>query len=266
MTFIEALIMGIIQGLTEFLPVSSSGHLVIAQKLLGVESGVVYFNVAVHFATLVAVCIALWEEVLAILKKPFGKMTWLLVIATVPAVMVGVLLNDAFEAVTLSGITVGIGLLVTGIILFITSRPIEGKRSLDDLGWYDALIAGVAQAIAIVPGISRSGMTIAANLSLKMKRQLAVKFAFLMSIPVILGGFILETYQLVSDGSTSVDLLPLAIGVIAAGISGYFAIKLFIRTVVRGKLRVFAWYALAVAILIIADQLFFGLVFDKFFG
>lgn len=266
MTFLEALILGIVQGLTEFLPVSSSGHLIIVQKLLGVESGIVYFNVAVHFATLIAICIALWEEVLAILKKPFGKMTWMLVIATIPAVFVGLFLNDAFEAVTLSGATVGIGLLVTGVVLLITSRQSEGKKGIEGLKWYDALIAGIAQAVAIVPGISRSGMTIGANLTLKMKRELAVKFAFLMSIPVILGGFILETYKLVSDGSANLDTLPLITGMVAAGVAGYFAIKLFIRTVIKGKLRVFAWYVFAIAALILVDQFFFGLVFEKFFG
>lgn len=266
MTFLEALILGIIQGLTEFLPVSSSGHLIIVQKLLGVESGVVYFNVAVHLATLVAVCIALWEEVFTLIKKPFCKMTGLLIIATIPAVFAGFLLNDSFEAVTISGVTVGIGLLVTGFVLLFTSRPIKGNRQLDDLRWYDALITGIAQAIAIVPGISRSGMTIGSNLSLKMKRELAVKFAFLMSVPVILGGFVLETYQLVKEGSANIEVMPIAVGVLSAGFAGYFAIKLFIRTVVNGKLRVFAWYVFAVATLILVDQLFFGLVFDRFFG
>ncbi len=266
MTFFEALILGIVQGLTEFLPVSSSGHLIIAQKLLGVESGVVYFNVAVHFATLVAVCIALWDEVFALIKKPFCKMTGLLIIATVPAVCVGIILNDTFEIVTISGATVGIGLFITGLVLIFTSKPRDGKKGIEEFHWYDALITGIAQAIAIVPGISRSGMTIGANLSLKAKRVFAVKFAFLMSIPVILGGFALETYQFIKEGSYNVEMLPLLAGMISAGTAGYFAIKLFIRTVVNGKLRIFAWYVFAVAALILADQLFFGVVFEKFFG
>jgi len=266
MTFFEALILGIIQGLTEFLPVSSSGHLIIAQKLLGVEGGVVYFNVAVHFATLVAVCIALWDEVYALIKKPFCKLTGLLVIATIPAVAAGLFLNDLFESVSISGATVGIGLLITGLVLVLTSRPVEGTKNLGDMKWYDALLVGIAQAIAIVPGISRSGMTIGANLSLKVRREYAVKFAFLMSIPVILGGFVLETYQFISEGSANIEILPLLVGMISAGTAGYFAIKLFIRTVVKGKLRLFAWYVFALAALILADQLFFGAVFDRFFG
>ncbi len=265
MTILEALILGIVQGLTEFLPVSSSGHLVLVQKLFGIEGGVVFFNVAVHLATLFAVCIALWEEVLKLIKKPICKMTGLLVIATVPAVLVGLLLNDVFDNITTSGITVGIGLLITGTVLLVTIKLKPGTRNLDDLKWHDALIAGLAQAIAIVPGISRSGMTIVANLSLKMKKELAVKFAFLMSIPVILGGFILETYQMISDGSAGVEWLPIVIGMIAAGISGYFAIKLFIRTVMKGNLKWFAFYAFAIGLLVLIDQLFIGKFFDKLF-
>lgn len=265
MTILEAFILGIVQGLTEFLPVSSSGHLVLAQKLFGIEGGVVFFNVAVHLATLFAVCIALWEEVLKLIKKPFCKMTGLLVIATVPAVLVGLLLNDVFDSITASGVTVGLGLLVTGAVLLATIKLKPGKRNLDDLKWYDALIAGIAQAIAIVPGISRSGMTIVANLSLKMKKELAVKFAFLMSIPVILGGFILETYQMISDGSASVEWIPIVIGMIAAGISGYFAIKLFIKTVMKGNLKWFAFYAFAIGLLVLIDQLFIGKFFEKLF-
>ena len=265
MTLLEALILGIIQGLTEFLPVSSSGHLVLAQKLFGIDGGVVFFNVAVHLATLAAVCIALWEEVVKLIKKPICKMTGLLIIATIPAVFAGLLLNDLFDSITASGVTVGIGFLVTGAVLIVTTRLKSGDRTLEDLKWHDAIIAGIAQAIAIVPGISRSGMTITANLSLKMKKELAVKFAFLMSIPVILGGFILETYQLVSDGSAEIEWLPVAIGMIAAGISGYFAIKLFIRTVMKGNLKWFAFYAFVVGLLVLADQLFIGKFFEKLF-
>lgn len=265
MNILEALILGIVQGLTEFLPVSSSGHLVIFERLMGVGADAVYFNIAVHFATLVAVCIALWEEVVKIIKKPFGKMTWLLITATIPAAVAGVLLNDLFDEISASGITVGIGLLITGAVLLATTRPIKNTRGLEEVRWHDALIAGIAQAIAIVPGISRSGMTIGANLSLSMKREFAVKFAFLMSIPVILGGFLLETYQLVSGTAASLNPAPVAAGMIAAGIAGYFAIRFFIKTVMKGNLKWFAVYVFAVAALVFADQLFFGMVFDKIF-
>lgn len=265
MTLLEALILGIVQGLTEFLPVSSSGHLVIVQKLFGIEGGVIFFNVAVHLATLAAVCIALWEEVVKLIKRPICKMTGLLIVATIPAVIAGLFLNDLFDSVTASGATVGIGLLVTGAVLLVTTRMKPGKRSLENLKWHDALISGIAQAVAIVPGISRSGMTITANLSLKMKRELAVKFAFLMSIPVILGGFVLETYQLVTEGSAGIEWMPVAIGMIAAGVSGYFAIKFFIRTVMKGNLKWFAFYAFAIGILVLIDQLFIGRFFEKLF-
>jgi undecaprenyl-diphosphatase len=265
MTVFEAFILGIIQGLTEFLPVSSSGHLVLAQKLFGIEGGVVFFNVAVHMATLFAVCIALWSEVLKLIKKPICKMTGLLIIATIPAVAVGLLLNDVFDSITASGVTVGIGLLITGAVLLVTTKLKPGARGLKDLKWYDALMAGVAQAVAIVPGISRSGMTITANLSMKMKKELAIKFAFLMSIPVILGGFILETYQMISKGTKSVEWLPILVGMAAAGIAGYFAIRLFIRTVMKGSLKWFAYYAFFVGLLVLVDQLFIGKFFNKLF-
>ncbi|MBN2557561.1 MAG: undecaprenyl-diphosphate phosphatase [Clostridia bacterium] len=265
MTFLEALILGIIQGLTEFLPVSSSGHLVIFEKILGIEGGTMYFNVMVHLATLAAVCIALWSEVLALVKKPFCRMTGMLIIATVPAVAAGLLLNDIFEEVNASGVTVGFGLLVTGAVLLISSALKPGNNGINEVKWHHAIVAGIAQAIAIVPGISRSGMTISADLALKMNKELAVKFAFLMSVPVILGGFVLETMQLVSSGAGEMDWLPVLAGMLSAGISGYFAIKFFIKTVMKGKLKWFAYYAFAVAGLVLADQLFFGVFFDRLF-
>ncbi len=265
MNFFEALILGIVQGLTEFLPVSSSGHLVIFEKLMGVGEEALYFNIAVHFATLAAVCIALREEVVGLIKKPFSKMMGLLIIATVPAAIAGVLLNDLFKDVSSSGITVGIGLFITGTVLVISTRLNADKRGLKDLKWHDALIAGLAQAVAIIPGISRSGMTIGANLSLSMKRELAVKFAFLMSIPVILGGFVLETYKIITESTADFNLMPVIVGMIAAGTAGYFAIRFFIRTVMKGNLKWFAVYVFIVAAFVFADQLFFGLVFDKIF-
>ena len=262
MNILQAIILGIIQGITEFLPVSSSGHLVMVQRIFDIGDSTLLFNVSVHFATLIAVIIAFWDEVVKIIKKPICKMSGLILISMIPAMLVGILFKDLFEDLNQSGLSLGLGFLVTGIILLITSKISIGKKEIDNMKWYDALIIGFAQAIAIVPGISRSGMTMATSLSRKLKKELAVKFAFLMSIPVIAGGFILELLDIYKEGISNVNILPILFGMIFAGVFGFFAIKLFVKLVMKGKLHYFSYYVFVLALLVLIDQLFIG----KFFG
>jgi undecaprenyl-diphosphatase len=260
MSIWEAILLGIIQGLTEFLPVSSSGHLVLFERILNIDTPTLTFNVAVHFATLVSVCTVLWKDLLALLKKPAQKLTLWLIIATVPAAVAGILFNDLFEGFNDSGITLGIGFLVTAVLLTVSSKLRTGTIEKENMKWYDALFIGIMQMVAILPGISRSGSTLTGGLFRKVKKEDAVKFAFLLSIPVILGGFILEAYDAVKAGFENIDILPIIAGMIFAGISGFFAIKIFVKTVLKGKIQYFAYYVAALGVFCILDQFIFHIV------
>ncbi|HOD92625.1 MAG TPA: undecaprenyl-diphosphate phosphatase [Clostridia bacterium] len=260
MSIWEAILLGIIQGLTEFLPVSSSGHLVLFEKILNIDTPTLAFNVAVHFATLVAVCVVFWKDILTLLKKPIQKLTLWLIIATIPAGIAGVLFSDIFEGFNDSGVTLGIGFLITAIFLLISSKLKPGTIEKENMKWYDALFIGIMQMVAILPGISRSGSTLTGGLFRKIKKEDAVKFAFLLSIPVILGGFILETYDAAKAGFANIDILPILIGMIFAGISGFFAIKIFVKTVLKGKIQYFAYYVTVLGVFCILDQFVFHIV------
>lgn len=261
MNAFEALFLGIIQGLTEFLPVSSSGHLVLFQRIFDIQESTLLFNVSVHFATLIAVCIAFWKDILVLLKKPFCKTTGFILISMIPAGIIGVLLKDFFAELNQSGASIGIGFLITGIVLLLTTKIKSGNREIKEIKWFDALLIGLAQCIAIVPGISRSGMTLATSLSRDMKKDAAITFAFLMSIPIIAGGFILEIKDVIDIGVENINYFPIIIGMIAAFVAGYLSIKLFIATVKKGKIHYFAFYVLALSLLVFADQLFFNKIF-----
>jgi len=262
MSILQSIILGIIQGLTEFLPVSSSGHLVMIQRMFNIGDSTLLFNISLHFATLIAVIIAFWEEVVKIIKKPFSRMTGFILLSMLPAMIVGILFKDLFEGLNQSGLSLGFGFIITGVVLLVTSKITIGKRNLEKMKWYDALIIGFAQAIAIVPGISRSGMTMVTSLSRKLKKQLAINFAFLMSVPVIAGGFLLELLDVFKEDVSNINVLPIIVGMIFAGVFGYFAIKLLIKLVMNGKLYYFSYYVFALALFVLIDQLFIG----KFFG
>lgn len=260
MSIWEAMLLGIVQGLTEFLPVSSSGHLVLFEKILNIQTPTLTFNVAVHFATLVSVCVVLWKDILVLLKKPIQKLTLWLIIATIPAALAGVLLKDVFEGFNDSGITLGVGFIITAVLLFLSSSLKPGTMEKENMKWYDALFIGVMQMVAILPGISRSGSTLTGGYLRKVKKEDAVKFAFLLSIPVILGGFILEGYSAVKVGFANIEILPILVGMVFAGVAGFFAIKIFIKTVLKGKIKYFAYYVTALGVFCLLDQFIFNLV------
>ena len=254
MSIWEAIVLGIVQGFTEFLPVSSSGHLVLFEKILNIDTPTISFNIAVHFATLVSVCAVFWKDILSILKKPIQKITLWLIIATIPAAAAGVLLKDLFKGFNESGVTLGIGFLITASLLVISSKLKPGTLEKENMKWYDALFIGVMQMIAIVPGISRSGSTLTGGIFRKFNKEDAVKFAFLLSIHVILGGFALETYDDVKTGFADIQILQTLIGMVFAGVSGFFAIKFFIKTVLKVKILYFAYYVAALGIFSLLEQ------------
>lgn len=252
MNFVEAMILGLVQGLTEFLPVSSSGHLVLTQKLLGVDDKGVTFEVLVHFGTLLSVIIyfwkPLWRMILSIIP-PFGseyaaerKMIGYLVIASVPAAIVGFSpLKDVFESTYEKPAVVGLFLIVTGAILFLP-RLFAKRKGEGEMGIKSAIVMGVGQAFAILPGVSRSGSTIVSGMMAGVKPSAAAEFSFLMAIPAIAAASLLEARKL-SEVDTAL-LMPYLAGAIVAFVSGLIAIYSVLTAIRRGKFEYFGVYCL----------------------
>ncbi len=256
LTILQSIILGLVQGMTEFLPVSSSGHLVLTEKLMNVQTEeLFFFNIMLHVGTLVAVCAYYWRDILALLKKPFQKLTYMLIIATVPAVVVAVLLGDAIEA-AFGGKFLGVCFLITAVVLFLSERVASNKypRTLDKMNWIDALFIGLAQAFAIFPGISRSGSTIAAAVSQGLDRKDAGKFSMLMSAIAIVGSTVLEVPDVLEQGLVGVTVPAMLLGMLAAAISGYFAISLLNLVLKKNGLRYFSYYMILIGIVTIAGQ------------
>ena len=250
MTFFHAILLGAVQGLTEFLPVSSSGHLVIFQHILGVQESPLTFDIMLHMGTLLAVFVAFWDDIINILKKPFTRLTYLIVVGCIPAAIAGYLVAPFIEKAFESLLVVGLGLIFTGFALRFSekwSREKIGLKDIPNTSYKDALFIGLLQAVAIVPGISRSGSTIAAGLFAGMERELAARFSFLLSIPVILGAGIFELSD-VSSSAWSQNLVPYTVGTLVAALFGYLAIKIVMRLVRHGRLSVFSYYCWAVAL------------------
>lgn len=252
MSTIQAIILGLVQGLTEFLPVSSSGHLVIFQHLLGMKEPPLTFDIMVHVGTLAAVFVVFWPDIVSIIKRPFSRLTLLIVVGCIPAGIMGVCLGPYFEQAFESLLVVGVGLLITGFLLVGSERVATKNLGLKD--WsnttiWDALLIGIMQGIAITPGISRSGSTIAGSLLRGLDREYAARFSFLLSIPVILGAAIMEVKDIPLSVFTGGDWVPLLIGPVVAAFSGYLAIKVVLRLLKRGRLSVFAYYCWVVGLI-----------------
>ena len=251
MDWLQALILGIIQGLTEYLPVSSSGHLAIGSYLFGLQdSDNLMFTVLVHVATILSTFVILWSEIDWILKGLFKfkmndetKYFINILISMIPVGIVGVFFKDYVEEVFGSGLLiVGIMLLVTAALL--TFSYYAKPRIKQNISWKDALIIGIAQACAVMPGLSRSGSTIATGLLLGNKKESLAQFSFLMVIPPILGEALLDVMKMMKgeDVFGSISTLPLMVGFLAAFISGCIACKWMISIVKRGKLSYFGIY------------------------
>lgn len=254
MELLKAVLLGIIQGLTEFLPISSSGHLVIGAELLGFQDAGISFEVFLHLGTLIAVIIAFHKELLQMLKslvstreqragnselQRFYSWNWYVIVATIPAVIVGLFLKDSIEMI-FDNILITFGMLaVTGVIMVLTSKLPKRKG---EVTMSRSLLIGTAQAFAILPGLSRSGSTIFTGMLLGVQRETAARFAFIMSIPAILGAAVLKLGDLIAAPPTAGKVQALFFGTTASVISGYFAIVLLMRVVRKGKLHWFGYY------------------------
>lgn len=258
MDWIEALILGIIQGLTEFLPVSSSGHLEIGKNLFGIHSEEsIYFTIAVHGATVLSTIVVFWKDIIGLFKGLFQfkwneetKYIAKIIVSMIPVGFVGVFLKDDVKTLFTGQNMVFVGsmLLITATLLAFTYFQKSGKR---EVNFKDALIIGIAQAFAVLPGISRSGSTIATGLLLGNKKETIAKFSFLMVLIPILGENFLDIISGEMTGAEGLGFTPIAIGFIAAFLSGLVACKWMINLVKRGKLIYFAIYCLSVGLIAI---------------
>ena len=261
MSIWESILLGAVQGLTEFIPVSSSGHLVIFQQFLGITQESMTFDIFVHMGTFFAVLIAFRKDILNILSKPFSKLTYLIVVGCIPAGLAGFLLKPYLKQAFESLMVVGLGLMLTGFLLVISeyfSKRSFGLKTELETSYKDAVFIGVLQAIAIIPGISRSGATISAGLLAGLEREFVARYSFLLSLPVILGAGLAEIKEVLAEGINQAMIIPYIIGPITAFFTGLLAIKLVLDFIRKGRLTIFAYYCWAVSLLVLGKVFFYS--------
>ena len=263
MTFWMALVLGLVQGVAEFLPISSSGHLSLLQHFFGMEEPDALYNILLHFATLVAVCVVYWRDIADMIveffrgaaallgrgerreggKPPEGRRLVLLVIlGTLPLFLV-LPFDDLVEGMGANPMFVALMLLLTGCILFLSDHYAGGKKTVRTATVKDALLVGLAQGMATIPGLSRSGTTISAGMALGFDRNFAVRYSFLLSLPAVLGATLLKVVKVAASGEVDVKLLPMYLcGMVVAGVVGYFSISLVKLLADKGKFGKFAFY------------------------
>ena len=261
MTPLQATVLGILQGLSEFLPISSSAHLTLAPWFFGWEDPGLAFDVALHFGTLLAVLWYFRLEWLTLLKAAFGIVTTgrietpekrkviYLIIATIPGAIAGYLLQSRAESAFRSPQIIAVALIVMGIILWLVDKLVDQRRILGEMRWIDSLLIGLSQAIALIPGVSRSGATISAARGLRFDRESAAEFSFLMSMPIIAAAVIMEGPNALREGGITNELMA---GVVASAISGWLAISILMRFVSRHSYGIFALYRVLLGIGVLA--------------
>lgn len=262
MDIFQSIILGIVQGLGEFLPISSTAHLILIPYFFGWSDPGLSFDVALHVGTLIAVLSFFWKDWIIIFtnvitpKRPNVKISeasypknllWLLAVASVPGAIFGFLFETQAEYIFRSPLLIAFTLSVVGLVLYLVDRYAKHKKDINNISIKDAIIIGLSQAVAIIPGVSRSGATMTTGLSLGLSREQAARFSFLLSTPIIFGAAILKVPHLLKAGIT----LPIVLGIIVAAVSGYFAIKYMLRFIQKVGYAPFFWYRLVLAGIII---------------
>jgi undecaprenyl-diphosphatase len=268
MPIIHAIVLGLVQGFTEFLPVSSSGHLELVPWLFGWndfddESVQTTFDVALHLGTLVAVLGYFWRDVVVYVREgakvlvaprrgvsPEGRLAWLLLLATMPAALVGVVFGDTIDEQLGTPGIIAVSLIGFGILLAIADRAL-GFRKIEQFGVSDSVIVGVSQALALNPGTSRSGITMSAARFLHFDRDAAVRISFLMSLPVIAGAVLFTAYGAIQDGVPEDLVVPMIVGTITSGIAGWIAVWGTLRLVQTHSLMPFVWYRIGLGVFVL---------------
>ncbi len=273
MDILQGIIIGIVQGLTEFLPVSSSAHLVFIQNLLGVESSLA-FDTFLHLGTLIAVVWFFRYDIYRMLKSwwlslgdivqgrfregfyddPYKRLAWYVILATIPVGIVGVLFEDSVDALFSGALYVpAFFLFVTGTILYLSQRMPSGNINYNNISKKEALFMGLGQACAIFPGLSRSGTTIAAGLTIGLDKEFAAKFSFILSIPAILGAFLLQAKDIGS--AMDANFLPVMLGFVASIIAGYMAIKWMLDLIQNRNLDIFSYYCWLMGLIVFMSSI-----------
>lgn len=261
MDFIQALLLGLVQGLTEFLPVSSSGHLVLMQQVMGLKEVPIFFDTMLHMGTLVSVVVVLFWDIVGIFRHPVKNHLGMLIIATIPAAAVGYFFEDFFESVFTGGQFLGLCFLATALILVVSELISVKMKPRKQINLKNALAMGAMQAVAIFPGISRSGSTIAGGLFSGVDRTQAARFSFLMSIPIIIGSAGSSGINALQTGMGDVSWTAVIAGTIAAAVTGYFAVKFMLSIIQKTKLYGFAVYVAALGAFLMVDQYFLHIIF-----
>lgn len=276
MSYFEAVILGLVQGLAEFLPISSSGHLALLQQAFGVsEDKVLLFAVLLHVGTLISVFIVYWKDIWALIvelcltikdlctgkglrlaEHPVRKLGVMIIVATIPTAVIGLAFSDFFDSLYTSVIPIGVGLIITGFLLVLAEKMGERNRGIQQMNFRNAIFIGLVQGVAICPGISRSGSTLFGSLICNLDRKFAVKFVFLISIPSILGSAVLETPAAIEAGATAAELGPILVGMLVAAVSGLVAIKTMIKIVSDKKLSYFSYYVWVLGVIVVLYGLF----------
>jgi undecaprenyl-diphosphatase len=275
--FLKATVLGIVQGLTEFLPISSSAHLILVPWLFGWKTGGLTFDVALHLGTSAAILAYFWRDWVELglelirgirERRLFGnsqrRLAWFLIIGTLPAVVAGLLLEDYIETTLRSPLIPVVTLVAFGILLYYADRWGRQTRSLDQFNWGDCLWIGFSQALALVPGVSRSGITISAAMVRDASRSAAARFSFLLSTPVIVGAGALQAWELVASthqpgaagvgpdlGTVAIKWDVMIVGITVAAITGFFCIRYFLRYLQTNNLVPFVIYRIALAALVL---------------
>ena len=252
--------LGLVQGLTEFLPISSTGHLVLLRKFFDIANDSMTLDVLLHVGTLFAVFACFWKRIIEMILHPIKGEAWLLVIATIPAIAPALLL-DLEEAFT--GEYLGFSFLITTLIFWLADLVSGVSFETKKVRWYNALVMGIMQAIATIPGISRSGSTIAGGIATGLSRKRSADFAFLMAIPAILGAIALDAKNIFSANAFDVagGPMPLLVGMVTAGVFGFFSIKFMLKLIRRVRLPWFGLYTGVLGVLILLDQYIFHYYF-----
>ena len=261
MTPLQAIALGIIQGLSEFLPISSSAHLALAPWLFGWEDPGLAFDVALHFGTLLALLWYFRMEWLALLRGAVGIVTTgrietpekrkviHLIVATIPGAIGGYLLQSRAESAFRSPQLIAIALIAMGVVLWLVDKLVDQARVLGEMRWVDAILIGLSQVVALIPGVSRSGSTITSGRGLRFDRESAAEFSFLMSGPIIAAAIIVEAPKALAQGGLTNEIMS---GVLASAISGWLAISILMRYISRHSYGIFAFYRVALGIAVLS--------------
>ncbi len=253
MNVLIAALLGLIQGLTEFLPVSSSGHLILMQRIFGIEQGALFFDTMLHIGTLAAVVAVFRHELWTLVKKPLQKRVYMLALSSAVTAVIFFLFEDFFTG-AFEGTFLGFGFVMTAAILFVSEKIAKKGHAVEQMRVSDALAVGFMQGVAILPGVSRSGSTISGARVFGLSKEEAAQYSFLLSIPVILGAAGLQLPDAIRMGPGDASWLCIAVGTLVSAASGYFAIRWMLRLIVKRGFAVFSIYTLVLGLLVLGDQ------------